>query len=208
MPSFAGGSLLCCESCPAAFHPDCLNIEMPDGSWFCNDCRAGKKLHFQDIVWVKLGNYRCESQSPVLLLNVFFLLYRAYSLEVTVTLSEESMNPVFNIYNRWWPAEVCHPKNVPPNIQKMKHEVGEFPVFFFGSKDYYWTHQARVFPYMEGDRGSRYQGVRGIGRVFKNGTELSRWRAMATAGAKPDFCSSKVCFCRKHRTEPAGCPWR
>ncbi|XP_061047804.1 histone-lysine N-methyltransferase NSD2 isoform X4 [Eubalaena glacialis] len=53
-----GGSLLCCESCPAAFHPDCLNIEMPDGSWFCNDCRAGKKLHFQDIIWVKLGNYR------------------------------------------------------------------------------------------------------------------------------------------------------
>lgn len=58
-PPSAGGSLLCCESCPAAFHPDCLNIEMPDGSWFCNDCRAGKKLHFQDVVWVKLGNYRC-----------------------------------------------------------------------------------------------------------------------------------------------------
>ncbi|XP_053160229.1 histone-lysine N-methyltransferase NSD2 isoform X2 [Hemicordylus capensis] len=121
-----GGSLLCCESCPAAFHPDCLNIEMPDGSWYCNDCKAGKKIHFQDIIWVKLGNYR------------------------------------------WWPAEVCHPKNVPPNIQKMKHEIGEFPVFFFGSKDYYWTHQARVFPYMEGDRGSRYQGIKGIGKVFKN----------------------------------------
>uniref|UniRef100_H9GDB3 Histone-lysine N-methyltransferase, H3 lysine-36 specific n=1 Tax=Anolis carolinensis TaxID=28377 RepID=H9GDB3_ANOCA len=121
-----GGSLLCCESCPAAFHPDCLNIEMPDGSWYCNDCKAGKKIHFQDIIWVKLGKYR------------------------------------------WWPAEVCHPKNIPPNIQKMKHEIGEFPVFFFGSKDYYWTHQARVFPYMEGDRGSRYQGIKGIGKVFKN----------------------------------------
>ncbi|XP_076992335.1 histone-lysine N-methyltransferase NSD2 isoform X2 [Tamandua tetradactyla] len=129
-----GGSLLCCESCPAAFHPDCLNIEMPDGSWFCNDCRAGKKLHFQDIIWVKLGNYR------------------------------------------WWPAEVCHPKNVPPNIQKMKHEIGEFPVFFFGSKDYYWTHQARVFPYMEGDRGSRYQGVRGIGKVFKSALQEAETR--------------------------------
>lgn len=57
-----GGSLLCCESCPAAFHPDCLNIEMPDGSWYCNDCRAGKKLHFQDIIWVKLGNYRSGEQ--------------------------------------------------------------------------------------------------------------------------------------------------
>ncbi|XP_075050290.1 histone-lysine N-methyltransferase NSD2 isoform X2 [Mixophyes fleayi] len=121
-----GGSLLCCESCPAAFHPDCLNIEMPDGSWFCNDCRLGKKPRYQDIIWVKLGNYR------------------------------------------WWPAEVCHPKNIPPNIQKLKHEIGEFPVFFFGSKDYYWTHHARVFPYMEGDRGSRHHGVKSIGRVFKN----------------------------------------
>lgn len=68
LPSLAGGSLLCCESCPAAFHPDCLSIEMPDGSWFCNECRAGKKLHFQDVVWVKLGNYRCEDRNPVCLL--------------------------------------------------------------------------------------------------------------------------------------------
>ncbi|XP_038160624.1 histone-lysine N-methyltransferase NSD2 [Cyprinodon tularosa] len=120
-----GGQLLCCESCPAAFHPDCLNIAMPDGSWFCNDCRAGKKPKYRDIIWVKLGTYR------------------------------------------WWPAEIHHPKNVPTNIQHLKHEIGEFPVFFFGSKDYFWTHQGRVFPYMEGDRGSKYQ-KNGIGKVFKN----------------------------------------
>jgi hypothetical protein len=109
------------------------------------------------------------------------------------------VNPVFNIYNRWWPAEVCHPKNVPPNIQKMKHEIGEFPVFFFGSKDYYWTHQARVFPYMEGDRGSRYQGVRGIGRVFKNGTEISQWSIDGTLLwlVNPNFCSFEICYFKK-----------
>ncbi|XP_078534736.1 histone-lysine N-methyltransferase NSD2 [Lissotriton helveticus] len=129
-----GGNLLCCESCPAAFHPDCLNIEMPDGSWYCNDCKAGKKLHFQDIIWVKLGNYR------------------------------------------WWPAEICDPKNVPPNIQKMKHVPGEFPVFFFGSKDYFWTHQARVFPYIEGDRGTKYQGVKILGKVFKNALQEAECR--------------------------------
>nr|KAF6392506.1 hypothetical protein mPipKuh1_007715 [Pipistrellus kuhlii] len=64
----------------------------------------------------------------------------------------------------------------PQNIQKMKHEIGEFPVFFFGSKDYYWTHQARVFPSMEGDWGSRYQGVSGIGRVFKNALQEAKAR--------------------------------
>lgn len=68
----AGGSLLCCESCPAAFHPDCLSIDMPDGSWFCNDCRAGKKLHFQDIIWVKLGNYRWGRRRPPAAVTVFF----------------------------------------------------------------------------------------------------------------------------------------
>uniref|UniRef100_A0A673XU33 Nuclear receptor binding SET domain protein 2 n=1 Tax=Salmo trutta TaxID=8032 RepID=A0A673XU33_SALTR len=120
-----GGQLLCCESCPAAFHPDCLNIAMPDGSWFCNDCRAGKKPKYRDIIWVKLGIYR------------------------------------------WWPAEIQHPRNVPTNIQHLRHKIGEFPVFFFGSKDYFWTHQGRVFPYMEGDRGSRVQKT-GIGKVFKN----------------------------------------
>ncbi|KAF7710601.1 histone-lysine N-methyltransferase NSD2 isoform X2 [Silurus meridionalis] len=120
-----GGRLLCCESCPAAFHPDCLNISMPDGSWFCYDCRSGKKPKYRDIIWVKLGNYR------------------------------------------WWPAEIRHPRNIPTNIQHLRHEIGEFPVYFFGSKDYYWTHQGRVFPYMEGDRASRNQKT-GIGKVFKN----------------------------------------
>lgn len=59
----AGGSLLCCESCPAAFHRECLKIEMPEGSWFCNDCRAGKKPHYKEVVWVKVGRYR---SAPVL----------------------------------------------------------------------------------------------------------------------------------------------
>uniref|UniRef100_A0A8C1F4Q5 Nuclear receptor binding SET domain protein 2 n=1 Tax=Cyprinus carpio carpio TaxID=630221 RepID=A0A8C1F4Q5_CYPCA len=133
-----GGQLLCCESCPAAFHPDCLNIAMPDGSWFCNDCRSGKKPKYRDIIWVKLGNYS-------FLVIIFSLI----------------------LNSRWWPAEIRHPKNIPTNIQHLRHEIGEFPVFFFGSKDYFWTHQGRVFPYMEGDRGSKYQH-NGIGKVFKN----------------------------------------
>ncbi|XP_073778383.1 histone-lysine N-methyltransferase, H3 lysine-36 specific [Danio rerio] len=120
-----GGSLLCCESCPAAFHRECLNIEMPQGSWFCNDCRAGKKPHYKDILWVKVGRYR------------------------------------------WWPAEVTQPKSVPENISRMKHEVGEFPVHFFGSKDYVWTYQARCFPYMEGDANNKEKMGKGADAVYK-----------------------------------------
>ncbi|KAJ8394454.1 hypothetical protein AAFF_G00046650 [Aldrovandia affinis] len=120
-----GGSLLCCESCPAAFHRECLNIDMPEGSWFCNDCRAGKRPHYKDMLWVKVGRYR------------------------------------------WWPAEVTLPKNVPENILRMKHDVGEFPVHFFGSKDYVWTYQARVFPYMEGDANNKDKMGKGADAIYK-----------------------------------------
>ncbi|XP_053233202.1 histone-lysine N-methyltransferase, H3 lysine-36 specific isoform X5 [Podarcis raffonei] len=120
-----GGSLLCCESCPAAFHRECLNIDMPEGSWYCNDCKAGKKPHYKEVVWVKVGRYR------------------------------------------WWPAEICHPRTIPVNIQKMKHVIGEFPVLFFGSNDYLWTHQARVFPYMEGDVSSKDKMAKGVDGIYK-----------------------------------------
>ncbi|XP_069474036.1 histone-lysine N-methyltransferase NSD3 isoform X2 [Ambystoma mexicanum] len=123
-----GGKLLCCESCPASFHPACLNIEMPDGCWNCNDCKAGKKLRFKQIVWVKLGNYR------------------------------------------WWPAEICNPRTVPLNIQALKHEIGDFPVFFFGSHDYYWVHRGRVFPYVEGDK-SFADGQHSSNKTFKKALE-------------------------------------
>ncbi|XP_063733238.1 histone-lysine N-methyltransferase, H3 lysine-36 specific isoform X2 [Eleginops maclovinus] len=121
-----GGSLLCCEACPAAFHQECLNIEMPQGNWFCNDCKAGKRPRIKDILWVKWGRYR------------------------------------------WWPAEVCLAKDVPSNILRMKHEVGEFPVQFFGSKDFVWTYQARVFPYMDGDTQNIEKMGKGADAVYKN----------------------------------------
>ncbi|CAF99053.1 unnamed protein product, partial [Tetraodon nigroviridis] len=120
-----GGSLLCCESCPAAFHQECLNMEMPQGSWFCNDCKAGKRPRFKDILWVKWGRFR------------------------------------------WWPAEVCLARDVPHNILKMKHDVGEFPVQFFGSRDFVWTYQARVFPYMEGDTHNIETMGKGADAVYK-----------------------------------------
>lgn len=51
----------------------------------------------------------------------------------------------------------------------MKHDIGEFPVLFFGSKDYLWTHQARVFPYMEGDVSSKDKMGKGVDGIYKKG---------------------------------------
>nr|XP_020496175.1 histone-lysine N-methyltransferase, H3 lysine-36 and H4 lysine-20 specific-like isoform X1 [Labrus bergylta] len=129
-----GGSLLCCESCPAAFHRECLKMEMPKGSWYCNDCKAGKKPRYKDILWVKVGRYR------------------------------------------WWPAEVSHPKTIPENIQRMRHDVGEFPVHFFGSNDYLWTYQARVFPYMDVDAISKEKMGKGVDATYKKALEEAALR--------------------------------
>ncbi|XP_066501596.1 histone-lysine N-methyltransferase, H3 lysine-36 specific [Hoplias malabaricus] len=137
-----GGSLLCCESCPAAFHRECLNIDMPEGSWFCNDCRAGRKPHYKEVVWVKVGRYR------------------------------------------WWPAEVSNPKNIPENILHMRHDVGEFPVLFFGSNDYLWTYQARVFPYMEGDANSKEKMGKGVDSVYKKALEEAAKRFLELQAEK------------------------
>uniref|UniRef100_A0A671TMS9 Histone-lysine N-methyltransferase NSD3 n=1 Tax=Sparus aurata TaxID=8175 RepID=A0A671TMS9_SPAAU len=123
-----GGKLLCCDSCPASFHPECLEMEMPEGAWSCSDCRAGKKPHYKQIVWVKLGNYR------------------------------------------WWPAEICNPRLVPSNIQSLRHDIGDFPVFFFGSHDYYWINQGRVFPYVENDKNF-VTGQININKTFKKALE-------------------------------------
>ena len=41
-----GGELLCCDSCPSAYHIFCLSppvAEVPTGRWHCPRCSVGKK---------------------------------------------------------------------------------------------------------------------------------------------------------------------
>lgn len=52
----------------------------------------------------------------------------------------------------------------------MRHDVGEFPVHFFGSNDYLWTYQARVFPYMDVDANSKEKMGKGVDATYKKGT--------------------------------------
>ncbi|UYV65243.1 WHSC1 [Cordylochernes scorpioides] len=103
------GSLLCCDTCPSAFHLECLNTKAPEDIFLCEDCECGKHPHYDDIVWANLGAYR------------------------------------------WWPAKVCHPKEVPHNIAKESPQIGEFPLYFFGTKNYIWAHRGRVFGFQEDD---------------------------------------------------------
>lgn len=93
-----GGSFLCCDFCFVVFYCECLNIDIFEGNWYCNDCKVGKKLYYREIVWVKVGWYR------------------------------------------WWLVEICYFWVVFFNIDKMRYDVGEFFVFFFGFNDYLWIY--------------------------------------------------------------------
>lgn len=53
-----GGELICCEKCPAAFHKDCLEFEIDEGSFNCPSCTKRKQLRYGEIIWAKVGNYR------------------------------------------------------------------------------------------------------------------------------------------------------
>ncbi|XP_054259007.1 histone-lysine N-methyltransferase NSD2 [Macrosteles quadrilineatus] len=54
----SGGSLICCDLCPTAFHADCLKISTPPDTYVCEDCQTGRFPLYGEIVWVKLGIYR------------------------------------------------------------------------------------------------------------------------------------------------------
>lgn len=90
---------------------------------------------------------------------------------------------------RWWPAEVSHPKTIPENIQRMRHDVGEFPVHFFGSNDYLWTYQARVFPYMDVDANSKEKMGKGVDTTYKKGKLGFKADILVDVGK---FCISRL----------------
>lgn len=52
------GNLVCCESCPNAFHPECIAYEESDESYICRECQEGRLPLYNTIVWARVGAYR------------------------------------------------------------------------------------------------------------------------------------------------------
>lgn len=129
-----GGNLICCESCPAAFHSECIDNPpaKEDDQYFCYDCQSRKQLHYGDVIWIKFGSYR------------------------------------------WWPSMISHPNTVPENIMNLPHTRGDFPVYFFGSHDYYWSHRGRVFVFVEEDGQIKYGKSGSSDKKFKVAVQEAR----------------------------------
>ena len=143
-----GGSLVCCESCPASYHTECCEEKPPaQGKWNCELCTDGKRPMYGEIVWCKAGVYRWTTASfcvPIFIHRMIFVVMFICCCDCNNTWNP--VNDFLNVneqFDRWWPGEVCHPRNIPTNIQNLPHGIGEFPVYFFGSNDYLWTHRGR-----------------------------------------------------------------
>jgi len=66
---------------------------------------------------------------------------------------------------RWWPGQICRPEVIPLNIRNLPHDVGQFAVYFFGTRDYLWTHHGRY----DVSVVTTFSGKLGNGREFKKG---------------------------------------
>ena len=52
------GNLVCCESCPNAFHTECIDNEFTDENYYCKQCQEGRLPLYYTIVWARVGAYR------------------------------------------------------------------------------------------------------------------------------------------------------
>lgn len=52
-----GGQLICCETCPTAFHADCLKLQPPE-QYICEECETGRLPLYGEMVWAKIGSCR------------------------------------------------------------------------------------------------------------------------------------------------------
>jgi len=72
---------------------------------------------------------------------------------------------------RWWPGQIKHPSDVPLNIQQRQHDIGDFPVRFFGSHDYFWVNKGRAFLYMNGDEKRTCNSKKLLDKTFVKAME-------------------------------------
>ncbi|CAL0334238.1 unnamed protein product [Lupinus luteus] len=124
------GSLICCDGCPAAFHPRCVGIasgNLPEGDWYCPECAIGphrawtkshKSLRGADLLGIDHHGRLYFSSCGYLLVSdssgtdSLFSYYHKNDIHVVVEVLK-SMGTLYGsilmaIYEHWdIPANLC-----------------------------------------------------------------------------------------------------
>lgn len=159
--------LLKCLSCPTAFHNDdactAAGTVLLAGSYvMCPAHRSTKNEKHINVSWC----FSCNEGGNLICCELCPAAFHAECIDNPPKSDEQYF--CYDCQNRkqlhygdiiwiklgayrWWPAKIIHPHTVPDNIMKLAHTRGDFPVYFFGSHDYYWSHRGRVFVYVEED---------------------------------------------------------
>lgn len=155
--------LIGCSSCPAAYHLNCLNS-------VSSNLIASLKRDEDVTKSPQASTSSSRTQSP------------ASSISSTSTrndwLCEDCLKGERPVTGqivwakagsyRWWPAQVCHSRNLPSNLQNKTFQVGEYPVKFFGTNDYYWINVGRCFTFHEGDELGDKTGQNNRGKTLEH----------------------------------------
>ncbi|VDL92215.1 unnamed protein product [Schistocephalus solidus] len=102
-----GGRIICCESCPASFHQECLKLDEVPEQFLCEDCMNGRMPRYGEIVWARLPpTWHADVAARIEgLSSALALLRQAFP-------PTDCLDLLLGV--RWWPAEVLHDKNLQP----------------------------------------------------------------------------------------------
>lgn len=157
------GDLIGCSSCPSSYHIKCIN--KPPASLLA--LLPEEKVKEMSLSPENVSNSPTSSvtsssvgssTSQFIINNLDWLCEDCAVGKRPVT--GEIVWAKAGAY-RWWPAQICHPRNLPDNLQNKTYQVGEYPVKFFGTNDYYWINIGRCFSFHENDDSQKTGSVKG-----------------------------------------------
>ncbi|CAH8874495.1 unnamed protein product [Trichobilharzia szidati] len=111
-----GGRIICCESCPASFHEECLKIDEVPDKFICEDCTNGRMLRYGEIVWARLPPSLQSYHQRCLKLSVAYNSHRLPG----VFRPNEYASLTSGMY--WWPGELVHPQHLPTSQHSVKDD--------------------------------------------------------------------------------------
>ncbi|XP_060528036.1 chromodomain-helicase-DNA-binding protein Mi-2 homolog isoform X2 [Cylas formicarius] len=124
-----GGELLCCDSCPSAYHTHCLNpplTEVPDGDWKCPRCGCpplkGKVAKILTWKWVEIQpKDKVDKDEPRHRRREFFVKWQELSYWHCSWITELQLDVyhplTFRSYTRKWDMEE------PPKLEEPVDEA-------------------------------------------------------------------------------------